>query len=74
MLFRGFLSKTILNFLSPKQYTCNSCEGTLTEYVENVALFLIVSGDVVECNVNTPDFAEISIQEGIVIYFLVLWT
>ena len=72
--FRGLLSKTILNFLSPKQYTCNSCKGTLMEYVENVPPFLIAPGDVVDYNVNTRDFVEISIQEGIVIYFLVLVT
>ena len=44
----------------------------MTEYVENVPPFLIVPGDVVDFNVNTPDFVEISTQEGIVVYFLVL--
>ena len=72
--FHGFLSKTILNFLSPKQYTSNSCEGTLTEYVENVPPFLIVPGDAVDYNANTPDFVGISIQKGTAIYFLVLVT
>ena len=31
--FRVILSKIILNFLSPKQFTCNSYERTLREYV-----------------------------------------
>ena len=72
--FDGFLRKSILNFLSPNQHTCNSCEGTLTEYIENVSPFLIVPGGVVDYNVNTPNFVEISLQEGIVIYFIVLVT
>ena len=72
--FCGFFSKAILNFLSPKQYTFNSCEGTLTEYAENVPPFVIVPGDVADYNFNTADFAEISIQERFVIYFLVLVT
>ena len=65
--FRGFLSKTILNFLFPKQHTCNSNEGTLTEYVETVPPFLIVPVDVADFNVNTPDFVKISIQQGIAV-------
>ena len=53
--FHGFLNKTILTFLSPKKFTCNSCEGTRTEYIENIPPFLIVPGDVVDYNVNTPE-------------------